>query len=134
MLGGTLILHSQSGSQQIQRFFHSRDPQDRKEETLLSFLPAAGQLTRSAHHQANLSLAELRSLLSKESRSIVENKNGFSSLSSEGSVEEMFSECIEAIKNYDAKKLESVLLHSSTRLTQPVLLENLVVPLVYSRH
>ena len=54
-----------------------------------------------------------------------------SSVTSEGSVDEIFSECIEAIKNYDAKKLESVLLNSSTRLTQPVLLENLVVPLVY---
>ncbi len=80
---------------------------------------------------ANLSLSELKNLLSKESRSTVEIKNGLSSVSSEGSLDEIFSECIEAIKNYDAKKLESVLLNSSTRLTQPVLLENLVVPLVY---
>ena len=80
---------------------------------------------------ANLSLSELKNLLSKESRSTVEIKNGLSSVTSEGNLDEIFSECIEAIKNYDAKKLESVLLNSSTRLTQPVLLENLVVPLVY---
>ncbi|MCU0332527.1 MAG: MerR family transcriptional regulator [Ignavibacteriaceae bacterium] len=90
---------------------------------------------RLGHHIggiANLSLSELKNLLSKENHSTVEIKNGLSStISSESSVDETFSECIEAIKNYDAKKLESVLLNSSTRLTQPVLLENLVVPLVY---
>ena len=81
---------------------------------------------------ANLSLSELKNLLSKESPGTVELKNGLSSaISSEGSLDEIFSECIQAIKNYDAKRLESVLLNSSTRLTQPVLLENLVVPLVY---
>jgi len=80
---------------------------------------------------ANLSLAELRSLLSKETKSTIEIKNDFAPVSSEKIVEGVLSDSMEAIKNYDAKKLESILLNASAKLTQPVLIEDLVIPLVY---
>ena len=80
---------------------------------------------------ANLSLGELRSLLSKETKSTIEKKNDFAPVSSEKIVEEVLSESLEAIKNYDAKKLESILLQASSKLTQPILIESLIIPLVY---
>lgn len=80
---------------------------------------------------ANLSLAELRSLLSKETKGTIEIKNNFAPVSSEKIVEEVLSESLEAVKNYDAKKLESILLNASAKLTQPILIESLIIPLVY---
>jgi len=80
---------------------------------------------------ANLSLPELKMLLPKEAHSPIDNKNGLDSINLEATVEEIFAECIEAIKNYDAKKLESILLNASSKLTQPILIESLIIPLVY---
>jgi DNA-binding transcriptional MerR regulator/methylmalonyl-CoA mutase cobalamin-binding subunit len=80
---------------------------------------------------ASLSLSELKKLLSKETRSTVEKQNGFASAGADTNIDEIFNECLEAIKNYNAKKLESILLNASARLTQPVLIEQLVIPLVY---
>lgn len=80
---------------------------------------------------ANLSLSDLKNLLSKEGRSILESRHGFSLIGSDINVDEIFNECLEAIKNYNAKKLESILLNASARLTQPVLIEQLIIPLVY---
>ena len=39
--------------------------------------------------------------------------------------------CIEAIKAYDGKSLEILLLKASSKMSQPQLIENLIVPLVY---
>ena len=80
---------------------------------------------------ANLSLLELKMLLPKEARSPIDNKNGLDSINLEVTVEETLAVCLEAIKNYDAKKLESILLSASSRLTQPILIEQLIIPLVY---
>jgi MerR family transcriptional regulator, light-induced transcriptional regulator len=89
---------------------------------------------RLGHHiggVANLSLAELKILLSKETKSTIEIKNDFTPVSSEKIVEELLSESLEAIKDYNAKKLESILLNASSKLTQPILIESLIIPLVY---
>jgi DNA-binding transcriptional MerR regulator/methylmalonyl-CoA mutase cobalamin-binding subunit len=89
---------------------------------------------RLGHHiggVANLSLAELRSLSSKEAKSTSEIKNDFAPLSSDKIVEDFLSESLEAIKNYNAKKLESILLNASSKLTQPKLIESFIIPLVY---
>ena len=80
---------------------------------------------------ANLSLLELKMLLPKEARSPIDNKNGLDSINLEVTVEETLAVCLEAIKNYDAKKLESILLSASSKLTQPILIEQLIIPLVY---
>ncbi len=80
---------------------------------------------------ANLSLSELKKLLSKDIQSAAENRNGISSSATDINIDEILDKSLEAIKNYDAKKLESILLNASARLTQPVLIEQLVIPLVY---
>ena len=43
----------------------------------------------------------------------------------------MISNCLEAVKAYDAKKLETLLLKASSKMSQPQLIENLIIPLVY---
>lgn len=94
-------------------------------------------LNEALHHGhniggiANLTLPELKNLLSKESQSPTYSGNGTVSYGSEVIVEEILSECIEAIKVYNAKQLESILLNASAKLTQPVLIEELIIPLVY---
>jgi MerR family transcriptional regulator, light-induced transcriptional regulator len=80
---------------------------------------------------ANLSLIELKNLLPKESSDSTEIKNDTVPINSEKIVAEILADGMEAIKNYDAKKLESILLNASARLTQPILIEELIIPLVY---
>lgn len=80
---------------------------------------------------ANLTLQELKTLLSKERSVSSELKDFQGSQESKKNVEEIIQECIEAIRNYDAHKLESLLLNASTKLTQPILIEELLVPLIY---
>lgn len=81
---------------------------------------------------ANLSLTELKKLIAKENlNSAVTNDKLIPPADPDKSMNEIMSECLNAIKSYDAKKLESILLNASAKLTQPVLLEELVVPLVY---
>jgi MerR family transcriptional regulator, light-induced transcriptional regulator len=79
---------------------------------------------------ANLSSDELKKILHREKT----NENGLNANSTSAvkvNVSEIISECIESIKNYDAKKFESLLLNASAKLTQPALLEELIIPLVY---
>jgi len=79
---------------------------------------------------ANLSLDELKKILHREKTS--ENNFDTNSTSSiKNNVSDIISECIESIKNYDAKKFETLLLSASAKLTQPTLLEELIIPLVY---
>jgi len=80
---------------------------------------------------ANLSLLELKKLIPKESNNLLEYKNGFAPINSENLLEEVLSDSMLAIRNYDAKKLESILLNASAKLTQPILIEELIIPLVY---
>ena len=79
---------------------------------------------------ANLSSEELKKILHREKN----NENSFnanSTSTTKVNVNEIISECIESIKNYDAKNFESLLLSASAKLTQPVLLEEVIIPLVY---
>ena len=81
---------------------------------------------------ANLSLTKLKNLLIEESINSPGTEDKLvSSLDPDKTLNEIMTECMEAIKSYDAKRLESILLNASAKLTQPVLLEELVVPLVY---
>lgn len=80
---------------------------------------------------ANLSLIELKKLIPKESTNLLEIKNAFAPVNSEILVEEILSDSMQAVRNYDAKKLESILLNASAKLTQPILIEELIIPLVY---
>ena len=78
---------------------------------------------------ANLSIDELKSVLERkpDSPTVMD-----------GSTAEMYSDvtlivnnALEAIKAYDAKTLETILFKASSKMTQPQLIENLIVPLIY---
>lgn len=97
----------------------------------LRLLNDASHLGHNIGSLAALSLSELKNLLSKEKRTAPETKVGLNSSSSVNTVGEILAECIETIRDYDAKKLESILLNASAKLTQPVLIEEVVIPLVY---
>lgn len=79
---------------------------------------------------ANLSVSELKTILG--------NKNGFTAAykveSNEYTLkdnESLLDTCIESVKVYDAKTLEKILLMASAKLSQPQLIEDLIIPLVY---
>lgn len=80
---------------------------------------------------ANLSLSELKNLLSKESENSIEIKEVVPPLNVEKIVDDIITESIEAIKAYDGRSLETLLLKASTKMNQPQLIENLIIPLVY---
>lgn len=81
---------------------------------------------------AKLSLTELKNLLTKENINSAKTEDTLvPSPDPDKSLNEIMTECMEAIKSYDAKKLESILLNASAKFTQPILIEELIVPLVY---
>lgn len=78
---------------------------------------------------AKLSIDELKSVLEHkhESSTVI---NG-SSVEMFSDVNSIISNSIEAIKAYDARTLETILLKASSKMSQPQLIENLIIPLVY---
>ncbi len=76
---------------------------------------------------AKLSISDLRSIL-------IQNPEASSDQVQEElltNIDSILNTSIEAVKAYDGKKLETILLKASSKLSQPQLIENLVVPLVY---
>ena len=98
----------------------------------LRLLNDASHLGHNIGSLATLSSSELKNLLAKEKSSVPEIKTGLKSYSPANLIEEILKECIESIVDYDAKKLESILLNTSAKLTQPVLIEEIIIPLVYN--
>lgn len=78
---------------------------------------------------ANLSIEELRSVLESKSDSSKGDEEFSNNVFTD--IESIVANCIEAIKAYDAKSLETLLLKASTKMNQPQLIENLIIPLVY---
>jgi len=97
----------------------------------LRLLNEASHLGHNIGSLANLSLTELKNILSREKNKTSENKYESKSINQVELVDEILSESIETIRVYDSKKLESILLNASAKLTQPVLIEEVVIPLVY---
>ena len=80
---------------------------------------------------ANLSVEELKALLKKDNTDHSKFTGTIVKSETDKSVQEILAECISAIKGYNAQELESILLNASTKFTQPILIEELIVPLVY---
>ncbi len=82
---------------------------------------------------ANLSIEELKSVLSRKQNVSIDKPAKEKELSNEifEDIEITINKCIELIKAYDGKTLETILLKASTKMSQPQLIENLVVPLIY---
>jgi len=78
---------------------------------------------------AKLSINELKAVLErKQNSSTMMNESSVNMLSDVNSI---INTSIEAIKAYDAKTLETLLLKASSKMSQPLLIENLIIPLVY---
>jgi DNA-binding transcriptional MerR regulator/methylmalonyl-CoA mutase cobalamin-binding subunit len=76
---------------------------------------------------AKLSIDDLKSILSQ-------NKIKNTSSTQEElptDIDSMINASIESVKAYDGKHLETILLKASSKLSQPQLIEDLVVPLIY---
>ena len=80
---------------------------------------------------AKLSARELKNLLSKGSQDSPSLSTTLISTVPDKNIDEILNESFESVKCYDAKRLESILLNASAKLTQPVLIEDVIVPLVY---
>lgn len=78
---------------------------------------------------AHLSIDELRSILERRLPDSDQIDNSPIEITID--VGSIIEHCIEAIKAYDGKTLEAILLKASSKLTQPQLIENLIIPLVY---
>jgi DNA-binding transcriptional MerR regulator/methylmalonyl-CoA mutase cobalamin-binding subunit len=93
-------------------------------------LQLLNEVVRKGHNIggiANLSIQDLRSILEKENK--VTQKVVSKEIDQD--VNSLLSGCIEAVKAYDGKELETILLKASSKFSQPVLIENLIIPLVY---
>jgi len=81
---------------------------------------------------ANLSIHELKSILKQNGGRQTSGKEKILTASlSITSSEEFLAVCIETIKSYDGKKLENLLLQASSKYSQPILIEEIIIPLVY---
>ncbi len=78
---------------------------------------------------ANLSINELRTVLDHNPVNSVRLKDTL--VEEIIDVNSIIIPCVEAIKLYDGKALETLLLETSSKMSQPQLIENLIVPLVY---
>jgi len=78
---------------------------------------------------ANLSVDELHNLLSYKDVSAARVDQSLDDISADTS--SVINSCIEVIKAYDGKALETLLLKASSKMSQPQLIENLIIPLVY---
>jgi DNA-binding transcriptional MerR regulator/methylmalonyl-CoA mutase cobalamin-binding subunit len=77
---------------------------------------------------ANLSVEDLRTILRKEK---ARSQDKVMVDASASDIDLLMNSCIEAVKAYDGKELETILLKASSKLSQPVLIEELIIPLVY---
>lgn len=97
----------------------------------LRLLSDASQRGHSIGSIANLSLSELRNLLSKQQNNQSQIKNESRNTNTEVIVDDLLTQCMDIVRDYDAKNLEAVLLNASVKLTQPILIEEFIIPLVY---
>ena len=95
-------------------------------------LKLLNEAVRSGHNIggiAHLSINELRSVLSRNNKtSTLIDESTNERLADTNSI---IINCIEAIKAYDGKALETLLLKASAKMSQPHLIEELIIPLVY---
>lgn len=78
---------------------------------------------------ARLSTNEIQAVLDRNH--IASTISDESSLDMPSDVKTIINNCIEAIKAYDGKTLETLLFKASSNMSQPQLIEKLIVPLVY---
>jgi len=95
----------------------------------LRLLSKAVQRGHSIGGIAKLSIEELQKVLDRNHTGSATSKD--SSVDMLSDARTIINNCVEAIKAYDAKTLETLLLKASSKMSQPQLIEDLIVPLVY---
>jgi methanogenic corrinoid protein MtbC1 len=93
----------------------------------LHLLGEAVMLGHNIGSIAQLSVSDLKSLLNKK----INPSSEYSFKNDLLETDEIIIKCTDAIKAYDGGSLETLLLKASTKMSQPHLIENLVVPLIY---
>ncbi len=78
---------------------------------------------------ANLSIHDLQSLLERETISPKYDENASTEVFVDS--DSIISQCIDAVKAYDGKALETLLLKASSKMSQPQMIEDFIVPLIY---
>lgn len=78
---------------------------------------------------AGLTINELQSVLGSNLKNQTSNQNVLYDLPADSKL--IIDECIDTIKSYDGTGLEKILLKASSKMSQPHLIENLIIPLVY---
>jgi MerR family transcriptional regulator, light-induced transcriptional regulator len=98
----------------------------------LKLLNEATTLGHNIGGIANLSTEELKSILKLNGgKKSIGKEISSEVITSFSSIEEFLEECIETIKSYNGKTLENLLLQASMKFSQPVLIEEVIIPLVY---
>lgn len=95
----------------------------------LTLLNEAVQKGHNIGGVARLSIQELRTVL--EHNHITSSAVTDSPEVIDVDINSLIISCINTIKEYDGKSLEKILLTASSKMNQPQLIENLIVPLVY---
>jgi MerR family transcriptional regulator, light-induced transcriptional regulator len=95
----------------------------------LKLLNEAVQKGHNIGGVAKLSIEDLHSVLDNEKTGPFASED--LSPDNFSDVTTLVNKSIEAIKAYDAKTLDTVLLKASSKMSQPQLIENLIIPLVY---
>jgi len=80
---------------------------------------------------ASLSISELKTILGNNSTFTTNNKVEPKEYILEDT-KSFVDDCISAVKVYDGKTLETILHKASAKLSQPQLIEDLIIPLVYT--
>lgn len=95
----------------------------------LKLLNSAVSMGHNIGGVANLSLNELRSIVERNPAVLTVQTE----LATEkfADHESILDKCIKAVKSYDGKKLSTILLRASSQVSQPQLIEKLIIPLVY---
>jgi len=95
----------------------------------LKLLNEAVQRGHNISGVANLSISELQAVLRSKPVTSV-NQEDLPSVTFTD-FDSIINSCMEAIKDYNGKALETFLLKASSKMSQPQLIEKLIVPLIY---
>jgi len=80
---------------------------------------------------ASLSVSELKTILGNKNTFTTNNNVEPNDYTLEDT-KSFIDDCISAVKVFDSKALETILLKASAKLSQPQLIEDLIIPLVYT--
>lgn len=95
----------------------------------LNLLRSATEAGRRISKVADLTLSDLRSLVREDADAAV-NRHRVSRESLSPAPEEHFSACLEAVDGVDGRRLETTLTRASVALAAPVLIEQVLAPLM----